>query len=213
MNSVPGSSTVPGSGWLLSIFWNDEQKDEWNISSFPSPMVTSQPLLPHTRTIAVTSQLVVLPPIFLGFNSSCCCHQASHAHLPFTSHHSPVEKLSVTPHWLPDRIQTHDLRLQGHYILASINISNHLHKTTHISKPYSSHASCPWPSPRPSSGHFPMGNGDVPTSICSPGYVISELKLEVWLGWSKTIILLFKFFLIKKKFFFFFPCCTQHAGY
>lgn len=165
-------------------------------------MVTSQPLLPHTRTIAITSQLIVLPPIFLGFSSSCCCHQASHAHLPFTSHDSPVEKLLVTPHWLPDRIQIHDLRLQGHYILASINISNHLPETTHTSKPYSSHASCPWPSPRPSSGHFPMGNGDVPTSICSPGYVISELKLEVWLGWSKTIILLFKFFLIKKNFFF-----------
>lgn len=135
MNSVPGSSTVPGSWWLLSIFWNNEQKDEWNISSFPLPMVTSQPLSPHTRTIAVTSQLIVLPPIFPGFNSSCCHHQASHAYLPLTSHHSPAEKLSVTPHWLPDRIQIHDLRLQGHYILASINISNHLPKTTHVSKP------------------------------------------------------------------------------
>lgn len=60
--------------------------------------------------------------------------KASHAYLPLTSHHSPVEKLSVTPHWLPDRIRNHDLRLQGHYTVASINISNCLPKTTHISK-------------------------------------------------------------------------------
>ena len=139
-------------------------------------MVTTQPLSPHTRTIAVTSQLIVLPPIFPGFNSSCCHHQASHAYLPLTSHHSPVEKLSVTPHWLPDRIQIHDLRLQGHYILASINISNYLPKTTHVSKPCVLFSCILYlTTSRPSPGHFPVGNG----KWCSHFDLFSRVR-NIW---------------------------------